>query len=112
MLNSICILNFSSFIDSIKEIYFQNGLSGFFSGIIPRLIGDLLTVCITTSCTYLIHIYASDDKEIRNYLSAIAGVSNVCTLSLFLTPKNKSKQSNSKHFNFINKNLVFSFFFS
>lgn len=40
-----------------------------------------MTVCITASCTYLVHVYATDDKEIKNYLSAIVGVSNVCTFS-------------------------------
>ena len=73
MLKKICF--FSTFVGSIQEIYHQNGLCGFFSGLTPRLIGDLLNVCITTSCTYIIHVYFTDDKEIQNYCSAIIGVS-------------------------------------
>ncbi|KAK6627786.1 hypothetical protein RUM43_002346 [Polyplax serrata] len=64
---------YSTFVGSIREIYLQNGLGGFYSGLIPRLIGDLLNVCITTSCTYVIHVYFTDDKEIQNYCSAIVG---------------------------------------
>ncbi|KAL0280192.1 UNVERIFIED_CONTAM: hypothetical protein PYX00_001564 [Menopon gallinae] len=64
---------YSSFIDAVKEIYRLSGISGFYAGIIPRLIGDLLAVCIITSCTYLIHVHCTDDKEIRNYCNVLVG---------------------------------------
>lgn len=68
---------FSTFVSSIKEIYHQNGVGGFYSGLTPRLIGDLLSVCITSSFTYVIHAYLTEDEEIQNYCSAIVAVSTI-----------------------------------
>ncbi|XP_064212092.1 mitochondrial carrier homolog 2 isoform X2 [Tribolium castaneum] len=55
---------------SIGEIYRQNGILGFFSGLIPRLIGDILSVLLASSLTYVVNKYLIEEKEIQNYTSA------------------------------------------
>ncbi|KAL3275310.1 hypothetical protein HHI36_020077 [Cryptolaemus montrouzieri] len=55
---------------SIGEIYRQNGLLGFFSGLIPRLVGDILTVLMANTLTYVINTYVVEEKELQVYTSA------------------------------------------
>ncbi|XP_045462917.1 mitochondrial carrier homolog 2 [Harmonia axyridis] len=55
---------------SIGEIYKQNGLLGFFSGLIPRLLGDILTVLVANTLTYVINTYIVEEKELQVYTSA------------------------------------------
>jgi carrier protein len=61
---------------SIGEIYRQHGILGFFSGLIPRLIGDILSVLLASSLTYAINKYLIEEKELQNYTSAA-----ICMLS-------------------------------
>ncbi|KAL1518298.1 hypothetical protein ABEB36_001940 [Hypothenemus hampei] len=55
---------------SIKEIYHQNGMFGFFSGLIPRLLGDLCSLLLAGSLTYAFNRYLVEDKELKVYISA------------------------------------------
>lgn len=55
---------------SIGEIYRQNGILGFFSGLIPRLLGDILTVLIANTLTFVINTYIVEEKDLQVYTSA------------------------------------------
>ncbi|XP_066148198.1 mitochondrial carrier homolog 2-like [Euwallacea fornicatus] len=53
--------------DSVKEIYHQNGILGFFSGLMPRLLGDILTLLLAGCLTYTINRYLVKEKELQLY---------------------------------------------
>ncbi|XP_011495462.1 PREDICTED: mitochondrial carrier homolog 2 [Ceratosolen solmsi marchali] len=46
---------------SVKEIYKVNGLSGFYSGFIPRIIGHTITLALVSASTYYINKYVIKD---------------------------------------------------
>lgn len=58
---------YSSIIGSIIEIYKDEGIWGFFSGLIPRLIFDLSCVVVASTATYLVGRYFIREKEGRMY---------------------------------------------
>ncbi|XP_044732708.1 mitochondrial carrier homolog 2-like [Chrysoperla carnea] len=54
---------------SVREIYRENGLSGFFSGLIPRVLGDIISLCLASSLIYCVNTYLLEDKELQMYTS-------------------------------------------
>ncbi|XP_048829203.1 mitochondrial carrier homolog 2 [Brienomyrus brachyistius] len=65
-------------IDSVFTIYKEEGILGFFAGLIPRLLGDVLSLWICNMLAHLINTYAIDDSmnhmgEIRNCSQAVTG---------------------------------------
>ncbi|KAG9333469.1 hypothetical protein JZ751_011538 [Albula glossodonta] len=48
--------------DSICTIYREEGILGFFAGMIPRLLGDVLSLWICNMLAHLINTYAIDDS--------------------------------------------------
>lgn len=74
-LSKLLLLCFSGIFASVKEIYQQNGVLGFFSGLIPRLVGDILSLCLASSLTYAINHYLIEEKELKVYTSATMSVS-------------------------------------
>ncbi|XP_030650301.1 mitochondrial carrier homolog 2 isoform X2 [Chanos chanos] len=64
--------------DSIVTIYREEGILGFFAGLIPRLVGDVLSLWICNLLAHLINAYALDDSmshtgEIKNCSQAVTG---------------------------------------
>lgn len=57
---------------SIREIWSQEGISGFFTGFVPRLMCDLGCMVIASSATYLASKYLIREKEGRIYFSSIS----------------------------------------
>ncbi|OXU25301.1 hypothetical protein TSAR_005311 [Trichomalopsis sarcophagae] len=57
-------------VGSIAEIYRENGVSGFFAGIVPRLIANATTLAIVSTSTYVINKYFIQDRELRTFTSA------------------------------------------
>ncbi|CAH0547542.1 unnamed protein product [Brassicogethes aeneus] len=55
---------------SIREVYQQNGVLGFFSGLIPRLLGDVISLLLASSLTYALNTYLVEEKEMQVYTSA------------------------------------------
>ncbi|KAL4622894.1 hypothetical protein GN956_G20291 [Arapaima gigas] len=71
---------YSGVFDSISIIYKEEGILGFFAGLIPRLLGDVLSLWICNLLAHLINTYAIDDTmnhmgEIKNCSLAVTGVS-------------------------------------
>lgn len=64
----------------IVEVYRQNGLMGFWSGLIPRALGEIFTVAITASVTYFVNKYVVDDNKLQSYTSHVASffASSLC----------------------------------
>uniref|UniRef100_A0A3Q1IAA9 Mitochondrial carrier homolog 2 n=1 Tax=Anabas testudineus TaxID=64144 RepID=A0A3Q1IAA9_ANATE len=76
MLKSKSVL--SGVLDSIFTVYREEGILGFFAGLIPRLLGDVLSLWICNLLAHLINTYAIDDSmshtgEIRNCSQAVTG---------------------------------------
>ncbi|XP_057636621.1 mitochondrial carrier homolog 2 isoform X2 [Chionomys nivalis] len=64
--------------DSILTIYREEGIVGFFAGLIPRLIGDVISLWLCNSLAYLINTYALDSgvstmNEMKSYSQAVTG---------------------------------------
>ncbi|XP_017773643.1 PREDICTED: mitochondrial carrier homolog 2-like [Nicrophorus vespilloides] len=55
---------------SIHEVYKQNGVMGFFSGLVPRVIGDLIFVLLASTLTYALNSYVFEEAELQVYTSA------------------------------------------
>uniref|UniRef100_A0A8D0AUB0 Mitochondrial carrier homolog 2 n=1 Tax=Sander lucioperca TaxID=283035 RepID=A0A8D0AUB0_SANLU len=69
---------YSGVFDSIFTVYREEGILGFFAGLIPRLLGDVLSLWICNLLAHLINTYAIDDSmshtgEIKNCSQAVTG---------------------------------------
>ncbi|CAD7679226.1 unnamed protein product [Nyctereutes procyonoides] len=51
------------FYDSIVTIYREEGILGFFAGLIPRLLGDIISLWLCNSLAYLVNTYALDSGD-------------------------------------------------
>jgi carrier protein len=68
---------YSSVVGSIIQIYKDEGIWGFFSGLIPRLIFDLSCVVVASTATYLVGRHFIREKEGRMYFGSLT--SFVCS---------------------------------
>ncbi|XP_052892344.1 mitochondrial carrier homolog 2 [Anopheles moucheti] len=57
---------------SIKEIWRHEGIAGFFSGIIPRLLMEFWCMTITSGITYLFAKYIGANKTVCGHVNTIA----------------------------------------
>lgn len=69
---------YSGVFDSVVTIYREEGILGFFAGLIPRLLGDVLSLWICNMLAHFINTYAIDDSmshtgEIKNCSQAVTG---------------------------------------
>ncbi|GIY90093.1 hypothetical protein CDAR_231741 [Caerostris darwini] len=55
---------------SLAEIYCSEGISGFYRGIIPRIIGELLTIWAATTASVLINTYVIEEDSLKGYVQA------------------------------------------
>lgn len=62
---------------SIIEVYKENGILGFFSGLIPRILGDILSIILANTLAYALSAYVFDDAELKMYSSATMSVSTL-----------------------------------
>lgn len=66
---------YKSIFGSIAEIYKTDGILGFFSGLIPKLLCDVACLVLTSSTVFLINKYAVRDKLGRQYTAGFTQVS-------------------------------------
>ncbi|XP_039610139.1 mitochondrial carrier homolog 2 [Polypterus senegalus] len=69
---------YSGVFDSIVTIYREEGVLGFFAGLIPRLLGDIISLWLCNVLAHLINTYAIDNTmshtgEIKSCSQAITG---------------------------------------
>ncbi|KAM4617833.1 mitochondrial carrier homolog 2 [Discoglossus pictus] len=67
---------YSGVFGSITTIYREEGVLGFFAGLIPRLLGDIFSLWICNVVAYLINTYALDNGavgEMKSYSQAVTG---------------------------------------
>ncbi|XP_051919978.1 mitochondrial carrier homolog 2 isoform X2 [Hippocampus zosterae] len=69
---------YSGVFDSIITVYREEGMLGFFTGLIPRLLGDVFALWICNLLAHFINTYAIDDsmshtREIKNCSQSLTG---------------------------------------
>ncbi|CAK9797728.1 Mitochondrial carrier homolog 2 [Anthophora quadrimaculata] len=62
---------------SFVEVYKENGIMGYYAGLVPRLIGNAAVLVIVSSCAYVIDKYVTSDREVRSY--AVSTIKFVAT---------------------------------
>ncbi|XP_057333959.1 mitochondrial carrier homolog 2-like [Microplitis mediator] len=62
---------YKSVLSSIIEIYKENGIMGYYSGLVPRLIANVSTLALVSYSTYLINKYFVNDHDTMTYISAM-----------------------------------------
>lgn len=58
----------------IGEIMEQEGVFGFFSGLIPRLLGELCTLWLANTVTHIIANYILEEGDIKQYVAPIVNL--------------------------------------
>lgn len=55
---------------SVVDIYREEGILGLFSGLVPRLIGEVMTIWFANTISFVINAYVVQDKTLQSYVSA------------------------------------------
>jgi len=71
---------YSGVFGGILSVWEESGLAGFWSGVVPRCLGEVSVLGITATLTFLVNTYVLDDKEMRTYTGHVAGflASSLC----------------------------------
>lgn len=69
---------YSGFLAPYREVYNENGIMGFFAGLVPRVLMDILTLWLARTMFHIFNTYILDEnmsnaKEVRSYMHAITG---------------------------------------
>uniref|UniRef100_A0A8B9MWH3 Mitochondrial carrier 2 n=1 Tax=Accipiter nisus TaxID=211598 RepID=A0A8B9MWH3_9AVES len=69
---------YSGTLSAFATIYREEGVLGFFAGLIPRLLGDILSLWLCNMLAYLINTYALENgvstmAEMKSYSQAVTG---------------------------------------
>lgn len=67
---------YTSIFGSIAQIYKDEGILGFFNGVIPRLLFDVTCVVIASTATYMVGRHFIREKEGRAYFGSVSSVRN------------------------------------
>lgn len=59
--------DYSSLLSAIVSVYRDDGILGFFHGIVPKLLGDLTCVAVTGVLAYYVNKYLVKTKDLRYY---------------------------------------------
>lgn len=55
---------------SIREIFHENGILGFFSGIVPRILGEIASTVIASTLTFIVNSYLVNDKDLKKFTAS------------------------------------------
>lgn len=65
---------YNTVLSSVKEIYTTDGILGFFAGLVPRLIGEVITIWVTSFLAQMLNKYVVDDKDMKSYTGSACGL--------------------------------------
>ncbi|VDI11469.1 mitochondrial carrier [Mytilus galloprovincialis] len=65
---------YNSIFSSVTEIYHNDGIFGFFAGLAPRVIGEMLLIFVSNFVSQLFNKYFVEDKELQTYCGAGFGL--------------------------------------
>lgn len=57
------------------EIYKENGVLGLFSGLVPRLLGEIVSILLANTLAYAVNTYIVDEPDMKMYSTATISVS-------------------------------------
>lgn len=76
---------YNGLISAFKEIYSNEGIFGFFSGLGPRILAEVLSLWISSSLTFVVNNYLVEDNDFKGYTSAsMAFIASAITYPLNL----------------------------
>lgn len=75
---------YSGLLTSIVEVYRDSGFAGYYSGLIPRLIGDTVSLVFIGSASYVLNRYFIRDHELRTFTIPTIGFLTSTVLYPFL----------------------------
>lgn len=55
---------------SFIEVYKENGITGYYAGLVPRLIANAAVLVLVSSSTYVINKYVIRDQELKTYTAS------------------------------------------
>ncbi|KAB7501551.1 Mitochondrial carrier-like protein 2 [Armadillidium nasatum] len=61
---------YTGIISSITVIYKEEGIKGYFSGLVPRLLCDIGALWLANSFIHIINNFVVEDKDIKSYIAA------------------------------------------
>lgn len=64
---------YSDSMGAIVCVYRESGLSGFWSGVTPRLLGEVTAITLSSTLVFLVRSYLSQDRTLNNLVSALMG---------------------------------------
>ena len=64
------LLFYSGLFASIGVIYRENGVTGFFSGLVPRVLCELGALWVGNMLVHIINNYIVEDKDLKTYVGA------------------------------------------
>lgn len=62
------------------EVYKENGIQGYYAGLVPRLIGNAAVLILVSSSTYVIDKYVITDQAMIEFKPYFASIINVSEL--------------------------------
>ncbi|KAL8578918.1 hypothetical protein ACOMHN_001880 [Nucella lapillus] len=65
---------YDSLFSSIREVYENDGILGFFAGLMPRLVGEIMMVWVTNLMARLLNRYLVEEKDMKSYTAAACGL--------------------------------------
>eukprot|EP00795_Rhopilema_esculentum_P005104 gene5104-222_t len=60
---------YNNLFSSVREIYQEEGIGGFFSGLVPQLLGEMLSFWVFRTLTYFIETYFGIDEYVASLLT-------------------------------------------
>ncbi|XP_014677354.1 PREDICTED: mitochondrial carrier homolog 2-like [Priapulus caudatus] len=66
--------HYSGFFSSFVDIWREEGILGFFSGMMPRLFGELLIILVANSVTFVVNSWVFTEMDVRHYCAPIANI--------------------------------------
>ncbi|CAD7081906.1 unnamed protein product [Hermetia illucens] len=72
--------SYSSILGSIGEIWRNDGILGFFAGVMPKIFCDIACLTLTSSTVYMANKYLIRDKESRQYFASFTQFLFSCIL--------------------------------
>ena len=58
-------------------IYQGEGIRGFFSGLIPRILYEASSIALTNAIAYMVKTYVFDEKEVDMFVDLFASISKM-----------------------------------
>jgi carrier protein len=64
---------YSGTMGAIVGVYRESGIFGFWSGLTPRLVGEVTAITLSASLTFAMRSYVVQDKALANIIAAVMG---------------------------------------